>query len=99
MFSGFSRFALLIMLVGFLILTLTSIPAIADSDIEGLIARGDSLRRTGDYSRALKLYRMAISLSDRKNDLRNEADALRGIGVICYYQGNNGDALEYWRRA
>ena len=99
MILGQNRLVWMIGAVSILVFCQISISDDIISKDERIIARGDSLRRIGQYTLALESYHAAIPLFLSEKNLSGEADALRGIGTVYYYQGNCDSALEYWQKA
>jgi len=99
MITRYIRFTIMIGLAAILVFCQTLTPADTDSEEAETMAKGDSLRRIGQYAAALDSYHSAIQSFQSENNLSGEAHALRKIGIVYYYQGNYDGALEYWEKA
>jgi CHAT domain-containing protein len=99
MVAKYGKYVGIILSAALLVLCRISTPTETNSQHDWMTARGDSLRRAGDYASALESYYTAMSFFQLVKNPRGEADASRSIGSVYYYQGDYDGAMEYWEKA
>lgn len=64
-----------------------------------LVKLGDALTDQGSYEEAKVSLNEALLLAQRMRHFLYELKALKILGVVSFYQGNNKDAIRYWELA
>ncbi|MEM7062205.1 MAG: tetratricopeptide repeat protein, partial [Cyanobacteria bacterium P01_B01_bin.77] len=67
--------------------------------IELALELGQTYRGLSDYRQAKRYYRKALHWAEAEQDSFNQAEGLRGLGFIYYFDGENYKALNNYEQA
>ena len=60
---------------------------------------GSTYQGTGDYDKAMNIYRSVLKQAEELSDSDEIASILNNMGIVHYYRGETDAALGYWERS